>query len=396
MIKNRSGQFVYFSLVSALSGNPVTGASGAISGRKSLDGLSGMIVLSGNIIELGGGSYRANLYDFDTNGDQVGYLFTASGCVPVQYQFDMIDGNGSGRFFLGSGSITSGLIASGIVFVASGPFVNTPRDTLSGLVVNSGLFVTVPIATISGAIANSGLFVTVPTATISGVVANSGLFVTVPKETISGVVANSGLSVIATLYSGSLNSGQTVAVYSGLFVTVPKETISGVVANSGLFVNAAVTVDSGLSVIATLYSGALNSGQTVAAYSGVWGTTSLNSGQSVLVYSGQLSGQQLTARTVLDKSGYTASLLSGTVYLASGTISVEVPEKLLTYNYSGAPDVSGQRNLLNATRKLINRFDLGAASGRLSVFCEDDSTLAYRQDVTAQSGTVPITQLKGD
>src|SRR4051812_34833091 len=99
MLKNRSGQFVYFSLISAISGNQVTGASGSISGRKSLDGLSGLIVLSGNIIELGGGSYRGNLYDFDTNGDQVGYFFSASGCVPVQYQFDMIDGNGSGRIY---------------------------------------------------------------------------------------------------------------------------------------------------------------------------------------------------------------------------------------------------------------------------------------------------------
>lgn len=140
MRKNVSGQYLYFSLISAISGNPVTGASGAISGRKSLDGLSGMIVLSGNIIELGGGSYRANLYDFDTNGNQVGYLFTASGAVPVQYQFDMIDGN-----------------ASGAVWPASG--VN----------------VTVPIASISGNISNSGLFTTVLPANLSGVVANSGL-----------------------------------------------------------------------------------------------------------------------------------------------------------------------------------------------------------------------------
>ncbi len=190
MNKNMSGQAIYFTLVSAISGNPVTGASGAISGRKSLDLLSGMIVLSGNIIELGGGSYRANLFDFDTNGNQAGYLFTASGCVPVQYQFDMMDGSASGRIFLGSGSITSGLIASGIVFIASGPFVNVPVSSISGAIGNSGQFVTVPIASISGVIANSGLFVTVPIATISGNISNSGIFVTTLIANLSGVVIN--------------------------------------------------------------------------------------------------------------------------------------------------------------------------------------------------------------
>lgn len=83
MLRNRSGQFVYFTLVSSLSGNAVTGSSGSISGRKSLDGLSGMIVLSGNIIELGGGSYRANLYDLFSYilllGNRHGFL----GCPSV-------------------------------------------------------------------------------------------------------------------------------------------------------------------------------------------------------------------------------------------------------------------------------------------------------------------------
>lgn len=204
MQKNVSGQYVYFSLVSALSGNQVTGASGAISGRKSLDGLSGMIVLSGNVIELGGGSYRANLFDFDTNGNQAGYLFTASGCVPVQYQFDMIDGIGSGHVFLAS--------------------------------------------------------------------------------------------------------GQAVNVLSGNLVSV---------------------------------------------------------------YSGQIS--KFT--------------------LASGLLATEIPQAMHVWNYSGGPDVSGIRCLLNAERKLINKWDTSANSGKLTVYKEDDSTEAYKQDMTLTSGASPITSL---
>ena len=83
MLRNRSGQFVYFTLVSSLSGNAVTGSSGSISGRKSLDGLSGMIVLSGNIIELGGGSYRANLYDLFSYILLLGNRHSFLGCPSV-------------------------------------------------------------------------------------------------------------------------------------------------------------------------------------------------------------------------------------------------------------------------------------------------------------------------
>ncbi len=174
-----SGQFLYFALNSVLSGFPITGFSGAISGRKASDGISGMIVLSGNIIELGGGMYRANLYDFDCSGDCMGYLFTASGAVARDFSVVTVGG------------------MSGFLYPASGVNATVPPSSLSGVVANSGLFVTVPIASISGAIVNSGLFVTVPTASISGVVANSGLFTTVLPANLSGVVANSGLNVNA-------------------------------------------------------------------------------------------------------------------------------------------------------------------------------------------------------
>jgi hypothetical protein len=296
MRKNVSGQFVYFSMISALSGTPLTGLSGMISGTKSLDGLSGMIVLSGNVIELGNGSYRANLYDYDTNGNQIGFLFTApSGAVPVQYQFDTVDGNGSGALYLASGSITSGL------------FVTVPIATLSGVVANSGIYATVPPATLSGVVTNSGLFVTA-TATVNPA-SISGAFVTVPTATISGVVAN-----------------------SGLYVTVPPATLSGVVANSGIYANVPPATISGVNAVPA----------------------------------------------------------SGTAYLNSGW-----PSQALSYDYSGFADVSGRRCLINATRKLMNRFDLNAFSGRLAVYREDDLTIVFLQDVTALSGAQPITQLKG-
>jgi hypothetical protein len=532
MRKNVSGQYVYFGMISALSGTPLIGLSGMISGRKSLDGLSGLIVLSGNIIELGGGSYRANLFDFDTNGNQGGYFFSApSGAVPVQYQFDMLDGNGSGAVFLASGSVTSGLIASGIVFPASGAFVSVPIASISGAIANSGLFVSVlpanlsgvsAIATLYSGAANSGQTVqaysgfnaVVPISTLSGVVANSGLnvnadlirwktktprdlvasghvdafpainagtvrsgtantiqllttagegtsgildgcvvtivegtakgqsrvirnwgssgialidppwdvvpeastefyivtpttrtasgteFVSLPKAALSGVIANSG--IFASVPSGSITSGvicsgvfvtATASVdkdaISGVFASVPISSISGVIANSGLFVTATATVESGLSVIATLYSGALNSGQTVQSYSGAHAVVPketlsglvANSGLFVSVLPANLSG-------VVANSGLTVSLASGSAYVNSGFFA-----DALRHNFSGLSVASGVRCLLNAERKLINKWDLTANSGYLTVYAENDSDEAYKQAVTSASGAEPVTGL---
>lgn len=345
--RNRSGQFLYFNLVSALSGNPVTGQVTGISGRLSIDGAA-QAVIAGTLGETGGGQYQANLFAADVNGNNLGFLFTASGCVPVSFTV-VTQQNVSGRIFAASGVNATVSIASiSGVNPASGAFVTVLPANLSGVIANSGLFVTVPKATISGVIANSGLFTTVLPENLSGVVTNSGLTVTVIKETISGVIANSGLfvtvlpanlsgmvvnsglfvTVLPTNLSGVVaNSGLFVTVpietisgtipASGGFVTVPKATLSGVVANSGLFtvattISGTTFLASGSAVnllsgnVTSPYSGSL-SGQFVNAFSGAFGTASLNSGQQTLLYSGQLSGQQVTARTVTDKSGYILS-----------------------------------------------------------------------------------------
>ena len=206
--KNRSGQFFYFALASVASGLPITGASGSISGRRSIDG-GAQTLLSGFVGEIGGGQYVANLYDYDLNGNNVGFLFTASGAAMVNATV-VTTGNVSGRIYLASGSVTSGVIASGI-------------------------FVTVPIASISGNVGNSGL----------------------------------------------------------------------------------------------------------------------------------------------------------TVSLASGYVGNEV----LTFNLSGLTTYSGQRNLLNATRKLINKWSLTDASGYLRVYSEDDATVAFDQAFTSVSGGQTLSSL---
>ncbi len=322
-----SGQFLFFPMISAISGNVVAGiisGSNAISGWRSTDG--GLpIALSGPVVEVQNntGLYVAQLYDWDTSGNYLGYMFTASGCVPQSF------------------SVETDNTTSGRLFPASGVNSLVPPASISGVVANSGLFVSVPIVTLSGVVANSGLFVSVLPANLSGVVVNSGLFVTVPIATISGVVANSGLFTVVP-----------PASLSGTTVIVLPATLSGVVANSGL----TVTV-------------------LPASISGVVA----NSGLFVTVPPVTLSG------AILLPSGSLVALLSG-------NIGVDIPQGILKANYSG---ITGEadRSLLNATRKLVNKWDTTSSSGKLSVFKEDDSSLAYTQNITATSGASPISAL---
>lgn len=392
--KSLSGQFLFFDLVSVLSGYAVTGFSGSISGRKLMDSAA-MAVLSGNIVEVSGGMYRANLYDWDTSGDNIGYFFTASGCVPRSFNVVTVDSTSgrlwpasgvsvnvysgqlsgqpitllsgrsypasgvnavvppaslsgivpdvlSGTVFLASGSITSGVIRSGI-FVTATATINSGETYLasghslfwSGLVylasgsvtsgvISSGIFVSVPPASLSGVVANSGLNVTVPIATISGAVPNvlSGTVFLASGSVTSGVIS-SGVFVTASLGSGTtylasghslfwsglvyLNSGQLVNVFSGQLSGHGVDLLSGrSFTASGI--NAVTTISSGTTYLASghslFWSGLiyLNSGQLVNVFSGQLSghTPNLLSGFSFLG-----SGNQVVAAVVSDKSGYT-------------------------------------------------------------------------------------------
>lgn len=273
--------------MSAISGNPVTGQVAGISGRVSADGGT-QAVVAGTLSEVNGGQYRLNMFANDTSGNNLGFLFTASGCVPVSFNV-ITDNNVSGR-----------------IGIVSGTSVNVWSGQLSGHAVN----------VISGNL--SGQIVT----------AASGMFGT-----------------------ASLNSGQFTIPYSGQM-----------------------------------------SGQAVNLLSG--NQTQVWSGTFVNVFSGQLSGQQINAA-------------SGNLYLASGSLQHEtfasgilsgtIPRNVLGYDFTAmsgfiASGVSG-RCLLQAARKLINKFDTAAQSGRLVVYQEDDVQIAYRQNITEVSGANPITSL---
>ncbi len=562
-VKSRSGQFVYFSMVSALSGNPVysgspTSLSGKISGYVSIDGAA-QAAVGGFITEDGFGQYHLNGYVADFAGNNLGFLFvTSSGVVPASIcatttanvsgqifpnsglAVNLLSGNvtnpysgsmsgqlvgiysgqlsgqfvtpQSGQTFIASGSITSGVISSGVfvqsvpvsglVYLASGSVLTTSGQ-LSGQLVTANVvqwLAAAPNSLNQGRVdsafsirtntARSGTASTIqldagaPTGT-SGVY--DGECITLVGGTGNGqarTIQNYGSSGILTVFPAWITSPDNTSVFtiiptgqalsgstflsSGQAVSVNSGQLSGQVVN--LLSGNQVGVWSGTQV--NVFSGQL-SGQVVTAASGAFGTASLNSGQLVVPASGTLSGQlvgiysgQLSGQVMTPQSGQTfiasgsvtsgvicsgvyvtasVSIASGTIYLASGSITsgviasgvfvtagvvsissgllsgqivtpasgtdylasgsvfkntfasgmlaVEIPYGILKADFSG---VTGEaaRSLINANRKLIDKWDTTTNSGKLTVFKEDDTTQAYTQNLTTQSGANPIVSLK--
>lgn len=80
--KNVAGQFLYIVAVKASDGTALTGAT--ISGYRSIDGAA-QAAITGTITELANGQYKVALSQADTNGNNIGFLFTATSMIPVGY-----------------------------------------------------------------------------------------------------------------------------------------------------------------------------------------------------------------------------------------------------------------------------------------------------------------------
>ena len=392
-----SGQYLSFPLVSALSGNPVTGASGAISGRRVTDAGS-MTVLSGNIVEVAGGLYRANLYDWDTSGAYIDYFFTASGCVPISIS-TVTTLAISGRLYPN--------LTSGQLYLASGTPTLPYSGQLSGQLVNAN---TIQVngktaynmdGTLASGTAN---FVQFPTTDVAGnsIPADARYAYNV-LQLVGGT--GQGQTLLLTTYSGN----RIYNVLSGSAPVAPDSTSQYVVLGTwqsqlALWVNSGplpstpagylqTVPQSGNVYLASGTGGTIQSGQ-------VW----LASGSPVLVYSGQLSGQPVTPTSgayvnvppaTISGVNVTATVASGSfVTVPSSTLSgLNVnPASLLNADFSGMA-TPPRHSLLNASRKLINEWDTSTNSGYLTVFQEDGSTQAFTQAITSQSGAPPITAL---
>ncbi len=341
------------------------GGSGAVTVGLNLD-KSGYTVgslvsgiLSGQQVTLvSGQSYTAS-----------GIFATATAAPQASGQVYLASGSflfGSGQFFIASGSITSGVISSGIfvtatAVIASGALSGQQVTLTSGQsYVASGINATVPIASISGAVANSGLFVSVPVASISGVYPASGSLSGQPVTLLSGLsYTASGIfaTATATIASGAL-SGQLVTLVSGqsytasgIFATAtaaPQASGTTYLASgsflfgSGQFFVASGSITSGVinsGIFVTATASPPNSGTTYLA-SGSIPIASL-SGVNAVVTPASLSGVVANSGLfvtvpIATVSGTTVATVSGTLYIASGTVTGTPPASGTTYLASGS------------------------------------------------------------
>jgi hypothetical protein len=77
--KNVAGQHLYFSLINATTGAALTGAT--VTGYRAIDG-GAQASVTGAISEEANGQYKLALSQADTNGNQIGFLFMATGAIP--------------------------------------------------------------------------------------------------------------------------------------------------------------------------------------------------------------------------------------------------------------------------------------------------------------------------
>jgi hypothetical protein len=78
--KNTGSQYIYFNLVSSTDGTAVTGAT--VTAKRSIDGAA-QGSCTGSISEDAGGQYHLAASAGDLNGNNIGFLFTATGAIGV-------------------------------------------------------------------------------------------------------------------------------------------------------------------------------------------------------------------------------------------------------------------------------------------------------------------------
>jgi hypothetical protein len=78
--KNVAGQYLTFALVNASSGAALTGAT--VTAKRSIDG-GAQASCTGTVSETALGQYSLALSQADTNGNNIGFLFTATSAIPV-------------------------------------------------------------------------------------------------------------------------------------------------------------------------------------------------------------------------------------------------------------------------------------------------------------------------
>jgi hypothetical protein len=88
-LKNTAGQFLYFTIINASDGSALTSA---VSGYRTIDNGT-QAAVTGTLSHKGNGQWQLAMSQADTNGDNIGFLFTHASGIPVSINIVTDDGS---------------------------------------------------------------------------------------------------------------------------------------------------------------------------------------------------------------------------------------------------------------------------------------------------------------
>lgn len=363
--KNVAGQYIYFLLLDS-AGAVVTGAT--VTARRGIDGAA-QAACTGTITDMGNGQYRMNLSQADTNGDNIGYLFTATGAIPVHFACVMTAANPSDAAGFGLSRLDAAVTTRQVTFSLPANFAAL-AITAAGRVDVDAVAGTAQTARDLGAQLDAAVSTrmatyTQPTgflaATFPGTVASPTNITAGTITTVSGNVTGSVGSVTG------LNAALLDAAVSTRSTYAGADTAGTTTLLGRLSAGRAVALDN---LDATVSSRSTYSGSDTP------GTATLLS---------RLTAPRAASLDNLDVAVSTR-MATGSVTLDTAGREAIADAILLRSIATGA---NGGRTVRDALRFLRNRW--GVTTGTLTVYAEDDTTAAWTAPVTASPGADPIT-----
>lgn len=251
--KNVAGQFVCFQLLLTATGAVATGLSPAV--RRCIDGT--FAAGGGTVTEDGStGSYKYAMSQADTNGNDISFIFTGTGAMPVCINIvtTAADPTDTVRFGLtampnvASGS-AGALIVSGTGTAALS--VSSGLVTLAGVTHTGAVIPTV--TTVTNQLTAAAIATGVWTDTVAGDFTTA---LSVGKSIMNGVTLGTGLTINTVtnqLTAAQIATGVWTDTVGGDFtaaLSVGKSLLNGVTLGTGLTVND-ITTKTGFSLSAS-------------------------------------------------------------------------------------------------------------------------------------------------
>lgn len=371
--RNVASQYIYFGLVNATTGAALTGAT--VTAVRSI-GNGAQASCTGTTTDLGSGQYRFNLSQADTDGDYIGYFFTATNAIPVSISCTLTQANPTSATDFGITRLDAAVTSRMATYTQPTGFLAATFPT--------------------GTIANT-------TNITAGTITTTTNLTNLPSIPANWLTA-AGIAAGALNGKGNWNIGKTgYALTAGTGLGNQTANITGNVSGSVGSVTGSVGSVVGLTaanldvaVSSRMATYTQPTGFLAATFPGtVASTTNITAASGVTLAAVTHTGAVIP--TVSSVTGLNASNLDVAISTrqAAGAVTLTtagseaVADALLLRNIEGGSNVGRQvREALYALRNRVN-----ATGTSLLVYRSDDVSVAWTGVLTLDGAAQPITQV---